>query len=304
MRNWRNALVVLVVCAATATSASAQQELKWKFKKGDKFYQETAAAMKQTITISGQVQNQDLEQVTISSFSVEQAPPDGNLILEQKVESVRISGSAPLGAAQKAMDALQGTTFKITLGDKYQVTVFDGYEDFLKKVGGDDPLVGKMVRTTMSQDTLKKAIEESFTFLGSDPRKPGSEWKRDSTLSLGPLGTIISSHTYTYEGNENRNNRPMAKIGVTANLTYQAPKGEAASGLNFQITKGELKTQSAKGTIWFDNSAGRLAESEMRMHLKGTLTVSANGQDFPMDLNQEQVVRVRLTDQPPLPPTK
>ena len=148
--------------------------------------------------------------------------------------------------------------------------------------------------------SLKKSIEESFAFL-QDDTKMGKPWTREYTVGLGPLGSVNATHTYNYEGNLSRGGQMLAKIGVVATVSYQAPKGEAASGLGFQITKGELKADNAKGTIWFDAQNGRLVESDMKMHLKGNLTVSANGQDFPMEMDQQQSIRVRISKDPPAP---
>jgi hypothetical protein len=303
MMNRRNALLGLVILLGTALAAEAQAPLQWRFRKNEEFYQETSATIKQTVTVAGQTQNQDFEQVTVSHYKVDQAVPEANTtILKQKIESVRINGTGPLASAAKAMEAMEGKVeFTITLDKNNQVQNIGDYEDFIKIVGKDDPIVSKSVRTMMSPDTLKKSIEESFTFLPAEPIAPGKSWTRESSMSLGPLGTVNAKHTYKYEGSENRNGRPLAKISVTATVTYQASKGEAASGLNFQVTKGELKAENAKGIIWFDTTAGRLVDSEMKMHLKGTLTISANGQDYPMELDQEQTVRVRMTEQQPVP---
>ncbi len=294
-------LLLVVILAGLAIPAEAQAPLRWRFRAGDTFYQETVATMKQAITYSGQTINQDWEQVTISRFLVKQAIPESNsTVLNQTIEAVRMSGTGQVPGAAKALEAMQGATFEITLRADNQITSFDGYEEFLKKAGGEDPQVGRRLLLAESQGTAKKAIEESFIFL-PERMVMGEPWKRDFAISCGPLGTINATHTYVYEGNESRGGKSLAKIGVTATVTYQAPKGEAASGLGFQITKGELKADNAKGTIWFDPQLGRLAESEMKMHLRGNLTISANGQDYPMTMDQDQNVRIRITKDPPAP---
>jgi hypothetical protein len=147
----------------------------------------------------------------------------------------------------------------------------------------------------MTEDTMKKSAEEAFNFLPEKPVSKGEKWQRKLEVPLGPLGSLASIHNYTYEGMENK----LAKISVTATMTYNPPKADAGGQLPFQITKGNLKADDAKGTILFDPAAGRLASSSMTMRIKGSLTISAMGQELAMDMDQNQDVKIEVSDKPP-----
>ena len=43
----------------------------------------------------------------------------------------------------------------------------------------------------------------------------------------------------------------LAKIGLKADLKYSPPKGDAGLGL-FKISRGNLKSEGARGTLFFD----------------------------------------------------
>jgi hypothetical protein len=80
-------------------------------------------------------------------------------------------------------------------------------------------------------------------------------------------------------------------------LTYAPPKNKG--GLPFEITKGEFKIPTAKGTYYFDAAAGKLAQVERKYTMKGTLTLSAAGQQFAMEMEMDQTSKVSLLDKAP-----
>ena len=51
------------------------------------------------------------------------------------------------------------------------------------------------------------------------------------------------------------------------------------------MTKSDLKVESSEGTILFDREAGRVVESRGKLHVKGSMTLSAGGQELPGELD-------------------
>jgi hypothetical protein len=290
----------LLTLAACCVPASAQVTLSWKFVKGGKFYQETTTTLKQTTKIRGQEAMQDLEHVTITSFTVKEVNQDGTIVLEQKIESIRTSGKPEVSSGvANLLQEMQGASFTITLSRDLKITKLEGYEELLKRVARDDPATLKVVQTLMSRETLQNATEEAFAFLPKEALRPGKSWERKMTAALGPIGTVTGTHTYTYVGPKTVGGKQLQEVAIEAQLSYQPPRGDAGL-LPFQISKGELQVQSGKGVLWFDNHLGRLAQSEMKMRLHGTLTIVAMGQEHTLVMEQDQSVKIRITDDPPM----
>jgi hypothetical protein len=290
----------ILLLLAAAAPAAAQTKLEWKFNEGDKFYQETTTVLNQTLKVMDQQIKQDMENTTVASFSVLKKNADGSLVVEQKIESIKsknTGGVAPVGNIFRQME---GTTFRITFSPKMEITKFEGYNELIKKIGGDDAAVGKLIRSMMSEETLKHSVEEAFRFLPDGPVSKGATWQRKQAVPLGPLGNLNATNTYTYDGPATLDGKTLEKISFAPSITYQAPKGDVA-GLPFQITAGNMKAEDAKGTMYFDAAAGRLVQSETKMRLKGSLTVSASGQKMTMDLDQEQTSKIRITTTNPVP---
>jgi hypothetical protein len=294
-------LVAVVAVMATAGPAFGQSPFRWRFAPNQRFYLETTTVIKQTHTVQGQAQTQELTQYFLCQLNVQRyTQEDRSVQLEQKIEAVKVTGTGPqVVNLNKALEPMVGATFRITLAERngqYYVARFEGYEELIKRVGGDDPNQNKMFRATMPEEALRRGVEEGLAF-GPDQGNP-ARWQRTYTMPMGALGNLATVANYAYEGRSNRDGRPLDKIGVTVTMTYQSPKGDTG-GLAFHVARGDLKADQCKGTLWFDSTLGRLVESEMEMHLKGALTVVANGQEYPMEMEQHQVVRTRVLDQPP-----
>jgi hypothetical protein len=87
-------------------------------------------------------------------------------------------------------------------------------------------------------------------------------------------------------------------------LTYKAPDPQAAGGLQFKIEGGNLKTTDATGTILFDAERGRVASSDMKISLEGTLSISVAEQKADVTLKQDQTTTTTTSDKNPIDTTK
>jgi hypothetical protein len=287
-------LAVLVLVGLTVP-AQAQVKLEWKFKKGDKFWLETGTKLNQTIQVAGQEIKQSMDNTTVNSYTIKDVTNDG-VILEQKIESVKMSSTGRLSGADELAKKMKGTTFTLTLDKDGKITKFEGYDEFINRLANDDPKVAKGIKQMLSQDTLTKATQEAFGFLPSDPVKKGSTWKKSVTVPLGPLGNFKADNTYTLEGEV----KEGQKIDVKAEISYSTPDENQDTGLGFKVTKGELKSEEGTGgTMIFDAKTGRLVKSDIKVKIKGSMTIEVSGNSATMDLEQEQTSTVRLLDKAP-----
>jgi hypothetical protein len=282
----------LLVLALTG-SAFAEEALTWKFKEGETIYIETVNTQKQTVTTAGKKQVQDLDITSVNRFTVKKTDKDGT-VLEQKIESINLKSNPPLPTELSKLNALKGSTLTVTLDPTGKVTKLEGYEQMIRSAvpSANDP-VGRMIQVVMSEQSVKQALNETFNFLPAKPANKGDTWKRESTVPLGPFGTITTENNYTYQGP----GKDGDEIAVKPTVSYTPPKA-AESTLPFQIAKGELKMDSAQGTIVFDNKAGKLVRQDLTFTVKGTLTIEAGGKETALELQLEQKIQTRLTGPP------
>jgi hypothetical protein len=287
------ALAVLALAVPSALAADAVK-LELKFQEGDTFYIETTNNTKQTMEFAGMKQESDSESTTVTRFKVLKVDKDATVI-EQKIESMKNKTSGGLPGADKIMDSLKGQTFKLTLNAKGEVTKLEGYDEFMKKLGSDNDATAKLLKSFMSEDTLKASAAESFAFLPDKAVNKGDTWKRTQAVPLGPLGNLKGETTYTDKGP----GKDGQEITFEQTLAYSPPKEDDA-GLPFKITKGEMKAEKASGTMVFDVSKGRLVRTDSTMKMKGSLTFEVAGTSTTLNLELAQNSKSRVSDKSPL----
>jgi hypothetical protein len=289
---WLSVLLVL----GAAEAAQGQVQLRWRFKEGDTFFVEEAVAVKQTTKVMGNEEQHNLDVTRVSRFTVLKAG-EGQTVLEQKVETVKVTpGDGAKKGEADFLQKLEGAVFRITLGPTQHVAKFEGYQELINKLAQDKE-VARMLRVLLTEDTLRRTAEALLEFVPDKPVSPGGTWKAKLTMPFGPLGSLDTVNTYTLQGKEKADGREAEKITVAAVVAYAPPR--VPSGLAFQITKGDIKAEEARGTIFFDEGAGRLVRSESRRRLKGTLTLSAMERTLDMDIDQEQTVKIRVLEKNP-----
>jgi hypothetical protein len=300
-RFW-GAVLALTVLAAPA---HGQVNLEWKFKKGDKFWLESTSTLNQSMKALGKELRQDMDITFLFAVVVQDVDANKNAVLEQTLEKVEVKNTGgPTGeipAEDKFNQQVKGTTFRLTVTPRGEVTKFEGYEELIKKLAGDDAAARKTVKAVLSEEYLKRAATDVYGVVPPGPVKIEEEWTKKQELALGPLGGFTLSRTYKYEGKDNLAGKPYDKISVKGEGAYSPPKADEAGGFPFQVTKADLKPEGIAGTVWFDEPAGRLVQLDLSMKVKGTLTAVVSGNTLDTELDQARSVKVRVLDKPPAP---
>jgi hypothetical protein len=288
-RRYGFAVLMFLTGLLTVTAQTTPVTLEWKFKQGDKFYLENVTSVKQSIDVAGNKIPMDSVNTTVSSFKVIKADKDGT-VLEQKIEASQVKGGKA-GPQQQVAEKLVGSVLTITLNKKGEVTKIAGFDELIKKLSEDNEEVGKLLKVILTEDTMKQGIQEAFAFMPDKPVVKGDSWKRKLSMSMGPIGTFVVDQEYTYDGKM----KDGEQVGVKGTFTYQPPKGDVG-GLPFKVTKGDFKTDEAKGTLIFDPEKGRLVRNEFKAKLKGNLTIAVGDQEAKMELEQETDTKIRILD--------
>jgi hypothetical protein len=295
---------VVCVLALTALPARAQVQLEWKLKEGDSFFLQTDSKFVQILELvgkeAGKEIKQEIQQTTLLQFKVEKKDEKtGVLTVRETIEGLMVKGGT---GASIADEKIQGAAFTFTLSPpKMAVDNFQGYAEFIKKASGDDPEIAKTMKAILSEDLLKVSAKEAFSFLPEKPVKEGDTWGADRSIKvpIGPLGTMDVVNTYKYEGKDKVGGKEFDKISFTTAVTYAPPKED--SGLKFKVTKGELKTEGAKGKIFFDREAGRLVQYETELKTTGQFTISINNVPLETKITkQEQNIKATVSAENPI----
>ncbi len=284
-------LIFLLVCPLVDDAVA----LRWQFKTGDSFQQQTRSQLHQVVKVNSQELKQDLVHTSLVKYVVKEVEKDGSVTLEQQIESIKATTpeGAPAAGSNAVLNQLQGSTFLAKLGPDFKVIQLEGYDNLLKRLAGDDPSVRRVVQSLMSEEQLKNALQQSFGFLPNKAAKPGDSWQQELTLTLGPLGSVKVQNVFKFDGLETKDNKSLAKISFQPTVTYLPPKPESANS-EISVVQGSIESNNPQGVLYFDAKSGRLDHSELKLNLKGNLTVKLNGKEVPLSFEQSQTVEVRL----------
>jgi hypothetical protein len=216
-------------------------------------------------------------------------------VLEMRFAGNKTTGNNPAAALGGAFaEKLKDVTFRITLSKSGQVTKFEGFDDFVKAVVGDNEVGAKTVRSMGLEELFTQGVTLTFGFLPTKEVAKGDKWKQTGTMPIPLFGALKSETEFVYQG-------PGAKgdeITFAGTFTYEVPKPMAQTLL--KVTKGDVKVEPSKGTIVFDPATGRLVRLERPFKLKGTFTVDGGGKEQTLEMEQDSTTTVRVLKENPL----
>jgi hypothetical protein len=305
---------LLVLAALTATAAPVPPEdasgLRWKFEKGQTFYQVQTTRSSQTVTVAGSDLKQTQSLTYVMSWTPEKQDGD-RWILKQRIEAVKMEidmggntiayDSTKPKAAKGALDdffaALIGCELHVTLDRTYQVQKVEGAEKLVKKLTGDRPEMQALLQGLLSEDALKEMANPMPISAPKGRVEKGDYWVREKVTDLGAVGRWVGRWQCSHAGKEGRN----IKLKVDAvKVEFQPPKADAATPLPFKITASDFKSKNIAGWLLFDPAKGRMHSAEMSMDLEGELTIEIGGQAQTMHMMQSEKTTWTVSDSNPL----
>jgi hypothetical protein len=298
----KTVLIAFVLFLSLPNSGRSQTTLAWKFKDGETFFVEKVESIKQSADLITKPVTQESEITTVTQFHVTKVSADG-ATLEQKFVGAKLKGDlASNEALKKMMERLKGATLTITLSKEGRLLKLEGYEEAIKKLSGDKAEEAALVKSVLSEESIKTSLTETFGFLPDREVKKGDAWTKAIKTPLGPFGFLQGDYEYTFKGKpEKAGDKGLVvdQIGVGAKLHFDFPKNAVVMG-DLKVARAEFKTESAAGTIDFDPSAGKLVRAEMDMSVKGTLTLDNKGTGITVYLEYKTNAKTRLLYKNPL----
>ena len=138
----------------------------------------------------------------------------------------------------------------------------EGMFEGIKKTPGMQQMGG-----IFSDQGLKQMVTQAMLKFPEKEIVKGDSWTSLLEMPNPAFGNQKVESTYTYAGSDTIDGRQAEAIDLKLNITFMAAKDSP--------TKVELKDQSSKGTIHFDNAKGRLIDTESTMTMKMEITVGA-----------------------------
>lgn len=274
MRTLPSYLTAVFVCAFLGLSicdpVEAQETLRWKLQKGEKFTLQMKQQTESLVNLSSKKLNSTVDLQVNVGWEVTSAEAE-TFVIEQTIDSIRIemkgAGQDPViydsrekialvGAAKEfagAVSGLLGAKFKITMTPQGAITAAER----VTPTTADAVPTGEAAKAAaMSKEAVEKLLSQPLLPL---PKESTESWT-DERKTKAALGDVTLKRTFTLAGSEDRAGKPAHKIAVKGDLEI-APSATAAKGAP------KLKTQSHSGTAWFAKEPGRLLAAETTQRL-------------------------------------
>jgi len=253
-----------------------QGVLRWQFTPGETL----AYAITQRTTNSAGPGSTGLTTSLVVNlhYKVEAVDSRGTATLTQTIDRVRVrlesaqgggseydtaSAAEPQGVAKwmaPMMQVVVGKPVTLKMSPQGRPSDLKMPKDLLEKirkaVGGDQ--LGQFFSAEGIGQVLGPAV------LPEQPLQPGHRWPHTATLANPVLGNQTVESVFIYDGMESRGGRPLDRITSSVRTSF-TPAAEQALVV-------EVRQEQARGTIYFDRAAGRLAESHFQSTMKLQVT--------------------------------
>ena len=299
MNRTRISLSVLFTFTVLVATSHAQTSLRWKLSPGQNLRQTTTQKMTSSAEVAGQKINTTMTQTTEALWSVGQVDNQG-------IADVRLT----MSRIQMKMTGFGGINIEIDSASDEEpagfAAAFAGPLKAMAKASFDLKMnsIGEILEAKASEETLQalknlpstaqtggvlteeglvNMIRQGAPVLAMAPVRPGDSWERDLQLALPQIGKLDTKTEMTYAGPVTVDGKQLEKIDL--NLHTDMKPGDA----NAQV-KMQVKQQTAKGSMYFDNVSGRLSHSDLKQQM--TMQIEAAGRSFEQSLIQD--IRVTL----------
>jgi hypothetical protein len=245
----------------------------------------------------GTVTIQDLRYQILSEIKVRATNEEGALACEQTVLETRLVKSDELSRAlfEESLAALKGWQFSYQLNSRRVITEWKSGPPDGRKVAAFAPegAQGLLATSVMDEDGWKELTQLTFFV---PPTTIGSQgWRRPMMHNFGPLGSWYGETTFT-PGTQRDG---VQQYEFVHHMEYRPPETDSGE-LPFKIEKALLKAERAGGTIEYDVQARQVRSAQEAFVVRGALAVSLLGQAAEVNVEEQQVIGLRLHEQNPL----
>lgn len=308
---WGVVLGVLVLAGSGASHAGAAT-LRWKFQPGETLHY--VMDQKTITSVKGGPQDvkSTMSQTIDMDWTVKEVGADGLASLTQTITRVRTKIESGFGAfefdSKEAKDpegpvavslvpllrALVGAEFSFKMnphGELTDVKVPAQVVDALKKTGSVGGGAGMF-----SEEGMKNMVTESSLALPKEDLAKGKGWTRQTKIPMPPIGTMTLDKTYSYQGPEPKDGKELERIDLVTKVDIQL-----APGNNIEM---KIQSQDGKGSFFFDNTTGRVADSSVTEKLEMQFKLKLGDQEKEVLQGNETSTTMKLVKAGEADPSK
>lgn len=286
-------LLSLTVVSLSVSAAKAQEQLSWKFQKGEELRYSVVQNMNTTRKVGDQEIASAIGQAMEMRWTVQDVSANGNTVMHQTVDRIRLKmEGGPAGTLEfdtndkKASDnpfvAKMSEVFGNIVNQPFQVAMTPAGK--VESVVVPDSLLAAIRQGAagnpgaLSEETLKDMMKQSAVTLPPQAVGPGSKWKNSQEVKLA-FGTMTVNSEMTYvEKNENGD----VMIDIVPQIAIKPAEGAQNSM--------SLQSASGRGRVLFNNQSGRVVQSQLDLTLLMTMTVGE--QSFDQTVKQTTAMKL------------
>ena len=197
------------------------------------------------------------------------------------------------GEVMKVQTASRNTDFSRLTGKKVSFRLSSG--GVVSDYKGFDSLPDIMTSSgqTLTEETFKLMVRNYFLKLSEKPVQIGDSWMNEETIALPSGGGDITSEnaaTCTVAEQAEHDGYPCLKIDVAEEQKMGGEVIQGGTSLKVdRVTK-------VGGTVWFAYDKGMILRRETDAEGKGTVVVSATGQEIPQTITSHAVTTVQFQE--------
>ncbi len=296
MKHWQKIGLAVIGTLMLARAAEAQTTLRFQFKADEKLNYVMLQKMKMSMNIMGKDIETQLNQTIDMSWNVIKVDADGSaqikiaftgvkMVMDGPTGKVEIDSKSPkqpddpigkmLSPVVAAIASMEMTMTMDKTGDIKEVKIPEKTRDSLKKMPGADAM-GDL----FTEEGMKRMVHGGIA-LPAEAITTGKTWSKKTDMKL-PMGRFVGDTQFTYEGSVDKDGQKLEKIALKPTIAIEAaPDGPV------QI---KLSKQDGKGTMFFDNAVGRLAEVNATQVME--MTIDAGGMTIQQKIEQNMTMKL------------
>ena len=287
--------------------------LRYKPTRGERLVYRCQTDVGQVQTIKDTKIDQELSQQQLCTRTVDEIDAEGNARVSLKTERFKLSAKfgpagdyefnsqsdqrdrkSKIGAAiTPIFERLVGSKIRAVVTPHGEVREVTGYEELLHDLLVNNP-IGLQFTGGGSNEAARMGLQDQFIVLSRNALKPGESWEVPWDTELPRLGKTRGKRIYKYVGPDKVGSLATAKIDATFELSYDVDIDMPEA----KIT-GSVAVIKSSSVVQFDVAAGRLISSQASFSLRGELSVEANGEKTPIQIEQTQKITFELLDNLP-----
>lgn len=292
---------VFTFCAFAATvfvalpTAQAAKQLRWSLMEGDRFEVEMKQEMKQILTVMDNTVELPTTLTMYMSWQVEDVADNGAITIAQTIDRIKMSIKAPIGDvvydsdSRKKLDGPAKTIadmlepmvdakFTNKMSDRGEIIDVEVPKEAFKGLEAN-PVLKDFFSSKSFRDMMRQA-SPVFPEAAIDE---GFDWSNETEVKT-PVGTMKMDATYTYQGEEELDERTVDKVGAKLKIEFSPDDGPLAA-------KIEITDQDNSGTIYFDSEGGHLSSTSMKQRLTMKVTVGDTTVDQKIETTVSMTVK-------------